>query len=145
MKSCKFSCGLIIIHNEWCRTFKNWLPSLFYEDTWAKLGFHRPILELGWRVPCTYPSLNLEILSMFEGEANTRSRMLGLKWSLIKPKVKEFWPWHVPQFEELGFKVAPSFYTGLKLSVSNSDRKRRFKALQKRRLGLELKTDNYAQ
>ena len=25
------------------------------------------------------------------------------------PKVKEFWPWHVPHFEELGFKVAPPF------------------------------------
>ena len=47
-------------------------------------------------------------------------------------------------FEELGFKVGPSFL-GLKVFVSNIDRKWRFSALQLRSLGLELKMDVYSQ
>lgn len=56
-----------------------------------------------------------------QGEAAANAGFKTERWA----KVKEFWPEHVPNFEERGFKVGPSFFW-LEVSVCNSDPKRRF-------------------
>ena len=37
---------------------------------------------------------------------------VGFETEIGKPKVNEFRPWHVPNFEKLGFKIAPPFFLG---------------------------------
>ena len=65
---------------------------------------------------------------------HTWSKTPVLERSLVS-EGKRMWPWHAPNFEELGFKGNPSYV------VFNSDkRKWRLKALQNHRLGSNLKS-----
>lgn len=58
-------------------------------------------------------------------------------------KKKPFWPRHVPNFQELGFKIGPCVL--IKTIHFQLQSQRRFQALQNRRLGRKFATDIYTQ
>jgi len=72
----------------------------------------------------------------FEGEGQPHARERWFRNKLWWAEIEEFLSWHVPNFEELGFQVGPSFFPfWFKLFASDSNQNWRFGALQNRRLG----------
>ena len=91
-------------------------------------GWGKPICTLvPWRQGFRHPTRN-ECIGWFAQllcGGHTRSKILVLEWRSVGRGKKPLWSWHALNFQELHFKVAPSFIR-YETHVFNYDPKRRF-------------------